>query len=195
MKLRRHEIVICICGLSGSGKSSIAKRIATKYGLEYFSGGDALRKIARKLGFKPEDAGWWDSKEGFEFTKLRVEDGRFDKMVDEWLLEKARKGRVVLDSRTMPWLFDGGFKIWLDASKEVRAMRVAKRDGISVEEALKIVDERDKESNRIYEKLYGFKVGEDLTPFHLIVDTDNLSEEEVLNVICAVIDSMLERGE
>jgi cytidylate kinase len=37
----------------------------------------------------------------------------------------------------MPWLLKSGFKIWLLASLEKRAARVAQRDKMTVEEALR----------------------------------------------------------
>ncbi|RLI38865.1 hypothetical protein DRO64_11335, partial [Candidatus Bathyarchaeota archaeon] len=40
-----RKIVICICGMAGSGKSTAAKRLAQHYGLKYFSGGDALKAV------------------------------------------------------------------------------------------------------------------------------------------------------
>ena len=40
----------------------------------------------------------------------------------------------------MPWLLKEGFKIWLMASIEKRAARVAVRDGISVDEAFESVE-------------------------------------------------------
>ena len=53
------KIVICISGLPGCGKSTVAKKLAQKYRLRYISGGDALKELAVEAGFKPsgEDCG------------------------------------------------------------------------------------------------------------------------------------------
>jgi cytidylate kinase len=91
----------------------------------------------------------------------------------------------------MPWLLKKGFKIWLEASPEKRAERIAKRDGISVEEALEALRIKEERTRAIYRKLYGFSLGEDFTPFHLILDTDNLKAEEVFQVLCRVIDNVI----
>ena len=40
------KTIICISGLAGTGKSTLAKRIAQKYNLSYYSGGDALNELA-----------------------------------------------------------------------------------------------------------------------------------------------------
>jgi len=186
-----ETVVICICGMAGSGKSTVAKRLAERYGLKYHSGGDALKALAMEEGYKPLERGWWESREGMRFLEKREKDPEFDKVVDKKLLESAKQGNVILDSRTMPWLLKNGFKIWLDASIERRAKRIAKRDNTSLKEALKALKSKEDKTKNIYKKLYGFKLGEDFTPFQLILDTNNLYAEEVFQTLCTVIDNML----
>jgi len=107
------------------------------------------------------------------------------------LLENAEHGNVLLDSWTMPWLLEGGFKIWLAASLEKRAARVAQRDNMSVEEAHKMLAEKEANTKTIYKSLYGFSLGDDLKPFDFILDTDKLSASEVFAVLCKVIDNVV----
>jgi len=183
------KVIICISGLPGCGKSTVAKKLAQKYRLRYVSGGDALKELAIEAGFKPSGEDWWETEEGRRFLNKRMEDPNFDRKVDEKLIEIAKEGNVILDSWTMPWLLDEGFKIWLDASLEVRAARAAKRDKIDFEEAKKLIREREKKTREIYSKLYGFNLGEDFSPFHIILDTDKLDANEVF--ICMIIDSMV----
>ena len=185
------KIIICISGLPGCGKSTVAKKLAQKYRLRYVSGGDALKELAIEAGFKPSGEDWWETEEGRRFLNKRMKDPNFDRKVDEKLIEIAKEGNVVLDSWTMPWLLDEGFKIWLDASLEVRAARAAKRDKIDFEEAKKLIREREKKTREIYSKLYGFNLGEDFSPFHIILDTDKLDANEVFKTLCMIIDSMV----
>ncbi len=187
----KEPVVVCVCGMAGSGKSTVAKRLAEKYGLKYYSGGDALKALALEQGYRRLEHGWWESEEGIRFLEKRGKDPKFDKMVDEKLLKLAQQGNVILDSWTMPWLLKKGFKIWLDASVESRAKRIAKRDGISVEKAIKALESKEEKTKTIYKKLYGFKLGEDFTPFHLILDTNDLNEEEVFLILCMVIDNVV----
>jgi len=186
----KKPLIICVCGMAGSGKSTLAKRLAEKYGLKYYSGGDALKALALEKGHKPLEHGWWESKEGLSFLEKREKNPEFDKAVDQKLLEIAKQGDVVLDSWTMPWLLKDGFKIWLEASPRKRAERVAKRDNITVKEALKALKKKEEKTKVIYRKLYGFQLGEDFSPFHLILDTDNLSAEEVFQVLSMVLDKL-----
>jgi cytidylate kinase len=187
----RKPMVICISGMAGSGKSTLARKIAEKYELKYFSGGDALKALAIEEGYKPLKRGWWEAREGMRFLEKREKNLRFDEAVDKKFLELAEEGNVILDSWTMPWLLKKGFKIWLEASPEKRAERIAKRDGISVNEALKALRNKEKRTKVIYRKLYSFSLGEDFAPFHLILDTDNLNAEEAFEVLCEVIDNFL----
>jgi cytidylate kinase len=190
MKIKEKAMIICICGMAGSGKSTVAKKIAAKYELKYYSGGDTLKASATEEGYKPLKRGWWETEEGRRFLGKREESPKFDEMVDKKLLELAKRGNAVLDSWTMPWLLKKGFKIWLEASLEKRVERIAARDGISVKEALKALRNKEERTKAIYKKLYGFSLGEDFEPFHLILDTNDLKAEEVFQVLCTVIDNV-----
>ncbi|MEM1540283.1 MAG: cytidylate kinase family protein [Candidatus Bathyarchaeia archaeon] len=189
--MTEEPVIICICGMTGSGKSTLAKKLAEKYGLKYYSGGDALKAMALESGYKPSEHGWWESKEGLSFLEKREKNPEFDKAVDQKLLEIAKQGNVILDSWTMPWLLKSGFKIWLEASLRKRAERVAKRDKITIKEALKALKRKEERTKAIYEKLYGFKLGEDFIPFNMILDTDNLLAEEVFQVLSLVLDKLI----
>jgi len=91
----------------------------------------------------------------------------------------------------MPWLLKEGFKVWLEASPRVRARRVAERDDISLEEAFDALKEKGERTKAIYEKLYGFDLGEDFSPFDVILDANELDVEEVLQTLCLVVERLL----
>ncbi len=192
-KDKRHRLVLCISGMAGTGKSTLSRKIARKYGLEYYSGGDALKALAAEEGYEVSSRGFWESPEGLRFLKKREENSKFDKAVDEKLLEYAKEGNVLLDSWTMPWLVKSGFKVWLLASLEKRAERVAKRDKITVAEAQQMLKEKEAKTKAIYQQLYRFNLGEDFKPFDLILDTDGLNSEEVFKVLCNVIENVIMR--
>jgi cytidylate kinase len=184
-------IIICISGMTGCGKSTLAKQIAERYRLQYLSGGDALKTLAVKVGYKAAKKGWWESAEGMKFLDQRTQDVDFDRKVDRKLVEMAEKGNVVLDSWTMPWLLNQGFKVWLDASREVRVERLAGRDSISLERALEVMKEKEEKTKAIYKNLYDFDLGKDFTPFNLILDTDQLNADEILCALSMVIDRVI----
>jgi cytidylate kinase len=85
------KTVICISGMAGTGKSTLSKKLADKYRLRYFSGGDVLKGLAQQEGYDVSIQGWWESPQGLKFLNERVNDPKFDKAVDDKLLEYARK--------------------------------------------------------------------------------------------------------
>jgi len=189
--LVERMVVICIAGLTACGKSTVARRLAEKYGLRYVSGGTALKELAVKMSYRAQKRGWWETTEGIRFLDRRLRDFKFDKRVDEELLKWAGQGKVVLDSWTMPWLFKSGFKIWIEVSPEERAVRLARRDKISLREAVEVIRNKDGKTKRIYERLYGFKLGEDFSPFDLVLDAELLSADETFETLSLVIDRLV----
>ncbi|HMK94714.1 MAG TPA: cytidylate kinase family protein [Candidatus Limnocylindrales bacterium] len=191
LRFADKKIVICISGMAGTGKSTLSKRLAQRYNLKCYSGGDVLKELAKAEGYDASREGWWESSEGLNFLKKRENNPKFDREVDATLLEYACEGNVLLDSWTMPWLLKEGFKIWLSASIEKRAARVADRDKITVDEAFRVLEEKEARTKAIYLKLYGFVLGEDFAPFDLVLDTDNLTANEVFEVLCRVIGNVV----
>ncbi|MEM0440258.1 MAG: cytidylate kinase family protein, partial [Candidatus Caldarchaeum sp.] len=176
--------VVCLAGFAAVGKSTVGKLLAKKLKLKYVSGGDALKAVAKEMGFKPGGAGWWETPNGVKFLLIRGQDPSFDRKVDKKLLQLCKKGGVVVDSWVMPWLCDkNAFKVWLTADEITRARRMAERSKLSIPKAMKLLKQRDRKSARIYYRLYRIKIGEDFSPFHLIVDTSRMKPVEVAEVI------------
>jgi len=173
---------IIISGPPAIGKTTIAKGLAKEFNIEYLSGGDILKELAEEQGFQTKGDDWWDTQEGINFLDQRKKNSEFDKNVDNKLKELFSKGGIVVTSYTLPWLVDGGIKIWLDGSKENSALRMTTRDNSSKNEALEIVQKRYNENKIIYKELYGFEFGEDLSVFDKIIKTDGLNVEQVLEI-------------
>ena len=188
------RIVICISGLAATGKSTLAKRLAESLNLRYVSGGDGLKMLAVERGYRPGGREWWETEDGMRFLEERMRNPEFDKLVDQKLIELAKAGDVVIDSWVLPWLYRGGFNIWLKAKTEVRAERMARRSGISVEEARRLLEKRDSESIELYKKLYGIEVGRDFEPFHLVLDTSDLDESAVYRIVLQAVKEFFRLG-
>ncbi len=178
-----------ISGLAASGKSTISRRLAEELGLQLYSGGEVLKTIAAAHGFRTTQTHWWETSDGMAFLSLREKDPSIDKACDEWLLSKAREGGVVIDSWVLPWLYSDGLKVWLKASKSVRAERLSRRSGLPLDEAARILELRDRRNIELYARLYGIRVGSDYEPFHLILDTTTLSSNSVYSIVLASVRS------
>ena len=178
---------VIISGPPAVGKTTIAKGIAEEFGLTHLSGGDILKEIAEEEGFKTGGDDWWDTQEGMNFLSQRQENSEFDKKVDDKLKKHFLDGNVVITSYTLPWLVEGGVKIWLEGSKENSAQRMTARDNLSKDSALEIVQKRYQENKKIYKALYGFEFGEDLSLFDKIIETDGLNASQVLDIAKTVV--------
>jgi len=178
---------IIISGPPAVGKTTIAKGIAEEFGLTHLSGGDILKELAEEEGFKTGGDDWWDTQEGMNFLSQRQENSEFDKKVDDKLKKHFLDGNVVITSYTLPWLVEGGVKIWLEGSKENSAQRMTTRDNLSKDNALEIVQKRYQENKKIYKVLYGFEFGEDLSVFDKVIETDGLNASQVLDIAKIVV--------
>ena len=173
---------IIISGPPAIGKTTVAKGLAEEFDLVHLSGGDILKELAKDKGFDTKGNDWWDTQEGMNFLIERQENSEFDKNVDDKLKKLFSKGNVVITSYTLPWLVDGGVKIWLSGSKKNSVQRMTIRDNLSETNALGIVQKRYNENKIIYKTLYGFEFGEDLSVFDKIIETDNLNAKQVLEI-------------
>ena len=173
---------IIISGQPAIGKTTVAKGLAEEFDLVHLSGGDILKELAKDKGFDTKRNDWWDTQEGMNFLIERQENSEFDKNVDDKLKKLFSKGDVVITSYTLPWLVDGGVKIWLSGSKKNSVQRMTIRDNLSETNALGIVQKRYNENKIIYKTLYGFEFGEDLSVFDKIIETDNLNAKQVLEI-------------
>ena len=174
---------IVISGSPASGKTVAAMAISKALGIKMMGGTDILKQMALEKGYKPGGEEWWDTSEGMRFLAERKTNHDFDKETDRRLAEIVKKGDVVVTSYTAPWIIEEGFKVWISASSETRAIRMASRDHIDVARAREIIKERDEENRKLYMALYKIDFGHDIRPFHLVVETDNKTEEEVTNII------------
>lgn len=181
---------IIICGMPASGKTTVAKIIAERLGLNLAGGGEVLKEMAVSEGYNPKGDDWWDTEEGISFIKERTKKSDFDEETDRRMMEMANAGNVVITSYTLPWLVKNTFNVWLDASAEKRIERMAKRTSMDRPELEAALKARDKENEELYEGLYKIRFGRDKKPFDLIIDTDNRTPEEVAEIVLNKINEL-----
>ena len=172
---------IVVSGPPAIGKTTVAKGLASEFNLQYLSGGDILKELASEQGFSSAGNDWWDTEEGMEFLNQRKDNPEFDKNVDDRLKTLFQNGCVVITSYTLPWIVDGGIKIWLSGTLEISAKRMQSRDNLTEINALDIVKKRFNENKLIYKNLYNFEFGDDLSVFDEIIQTDGLNAQQVLD--------------
>lgn len=122
-----------------------------------------------------------------EFGSLAEQDPKIDEIIDSKILEIARaKDDVILESRLSAYMLTRNnipaFKIYLTAGPEIRVARVGLREGESYEDALKKTDERQASEAKRYKMYYDIDV-DDLSVYNLVIATDKLTPEQVLDKI------------
>ena len=182
---------IVISGPPAVGKTTVAKGLAEEFQLQYLSGGDVLKEMASEHGFDSKGDDWWDTEDGMKFLKQREENSEFDKKLDEKLMDFFDKGGMVITSYTLPWLIKDGIRIWLEGSHESSTKRMQSRDSMSSEEAYEITKKRFDRNKALYKKLYDFDFGDDKSVFDLIINTDNLTAKQVIDVTKETVRKLL----
>ena len=190
MKTANSKLPVFVCGMPGSGKSVAVEYIAGRFriGCVHTSG------ILKELMFKQVSeinpfavkmgTGFWESKEGLAYLEKRQTNHSFDKKLDAELIRIARRGSVSMDSWTMPWIYRGNaIRIWLEAPLESRAKRISLRDKKKYSGTIAKIRKRDTENRKLYKKLYGFDLGNDLKPFDLVVNTAELDQGQVRKIL------------
>ena len=176
-------LVIAVSGLPGSGKTSLAKRLAERLGLRYLSLGEIFRKLARERKLTLE-----------ELSRIAEEDASIDKAIDDKAIEEASKGCIVVDGHISAWTLENTahLKVLVMAPINVRAERIAKRDGKTIEEALTEIRVREESESRRFMKFYGINIF-DLSVFDLIVNSEKFDEEEVFEIVMTAVKAVLSK--
>lgn len=167
-------MLITISGLSGSGKSSSAKRLAEKLGIPTVDIGTIFRAMAKRYKM-----------DVMTFGRYAEEHPEIDRKLDATMVRRAKHdGNLILQGRLAGWmslLNDlPAHRIWIGATARTRASRVAKREGIPYARALKEITRRDRDNLVRYRRTYGLDLN-DLSVYDTVVQTDNLSVERVVS--------------
>jgi CMP/dCMP kinase len=168
-------LLITVSGPPGSGTTTASTRVARDLALELLPGGEVFRAMAAEQGMSLP-----------AFGAHAVTHPEVDIELDTRLAARAAKGDVVIESRLAGWVarVDGlnALTVWVDCAPEVRAQRVAGREGITVEQALVDNTERQQVERHRYLALYGIDMA-DLSIYDLVVDSGLLRPDEVAATI------------
>lgn len=161
------RIVVTVSGLHGTGKSTYAKMLSKEIGLRHVSSGGLFRKIAEERGMSVKF-----------LTKKAEKDKEVDRLIDEKTKEEAEKGSVVIDGLLAGWFAGSSadIKIYLKSSDEARIQRIAKRDGITSEEAAKETLFRENAERKRFKKFYGINL-DDTSIYDYVINTSLMTLE------------------
>jgi cytidylate kinase len=162
--------VVALGGPPGSGKTTAARALALRHGLTLVSAGERFRAEARAHGLDLE-----------AFSRYAETHAEVDRRLDEGLLAEAAPGRLLEGRIQGPLLRRRGVPVAylaVVARPEVRAERIARRDGIPVEESRRRMAAREASEHRRYLALYGIDL--DRESPDLAVDSSDLTPAAVV---------------
>ncbi|MEM4366613.1 MAG: cytidylate kinase family protein [Candidatus Anstonellales archaeon] len=162
-------MIIAITGLVGSGKDTLAQLVASKTGMRHLN--LTFKDLAKQKGISL-----------IELQRLAEKDPSIDKEFDDMQKREAAKGDCVTSTWLGPWILPAELRIFLYASEEVRAQRVAKREGISEEEAIKYIRERENSNRKRYLKLYNIDIT-NYERYDLVLSSERYKPEQLLEFV------------
>ncbi len=176
-------MILSISGLHGTGKSTIAKLIAIKLGIRYYSTGQAFRDLAQEMNMTLE-----------EFSKFVEENPEIDKDLDNKIIGIAQKGNIIIDSQLSGYILNSiaDFKISLICPLEIRVKRMTERDNTSYDEKLKETKVREKSELERFKHLYNIDLSDQQEIqklYDLIIETENLTVEEIVEKILLTLEN------
>jgi len=180
---------ITISGTAGSGKGTVAKLISQKYGLVSYDVGNMRRVEADRRGMSIAEFNKWSSQnpEGDTF---------FD---EKQKALGANEDDFVIVGRLSWFFIPHSLKIYLKVAVDEAGRRIFKhivRQGrvgekySSEQDAIDWVNERNNSDLTRYNSLYGVN-HTDESHYDLVIDSTNLTAEEVFEQISQEIDKLI----
>jgi predicted cytidylate kinase len=164
---------ITISGPPGSGKTTACSKLSEILGLKAVVFGKIFRELAAEKNLSLVELG-----------AIAEQDPSIDKMIDSRILDIARENEdIILESRLSAYMCSRNnipaFKVYIDASPEVRISRIGVREGETFEDAYAKTVERQKSEAKRYKMYYDIDI-EDRSVYDLIINTDDLDPDQVV---------------
>jgi cytidylate kinase len=176
--------VIAVSGPPGAGSTTIAKELAKKLGIEYFSPGFIQKGFAKGRNESKAAIAVWK-------TKFGKSDELHKGLLDRLQIERARKGNVVVCGKLSIYILKdlAEHKVWLEASLDERARRSAKRDNLPIKDVKRMIMERERIERREWKRIYGIDYFDQKEMADLVVDSTKLTVNETVGRILDFIKS------
>ncbi len=172
-------MLITVSGPAGSGKTTVARGLSRQLGFVHISVGDVFRELAKEHAMTLE-----------QFSKYAEDHPEVDELIDGKQVELAHDhGDVIVDGRLSGWILNGDVSVWLNAALEVRAQRIAQREGIPYKSALNETVARDKSEAKRYHAFYDIDI-HNLNIYSLVIDTTRWDQFGVIAIIIEALKTL-----
>ena len=174
--------IVTVSGPPGSGTSTACEQLSLRLGWYYVNAGQIFRQMAEENGVSLDD-----------FGQRAEKDIRIDRDLDARMVQIARQRQgAILEGRITGWMAVqnglSAFKVWFQASPEVRASRVGSRDHTEPKPAMRDMLKREKSETKRYRDHYGIDIG-DLSVYDLVIDTEDLAPQAVVERIVVAVEA------
>jgi len=167
--------VVTVGGPPGSGTTTVSKQVAEHLNIRYVYAGAIFREMAKEHKMDLPT-----------FLEYADKNPQLDTELDKQQIKIARMGNVLLEGRISAFLLNregiDAFKVWLNASLDVRAKRVSDREEKDIKTVkTEILNRENKEVDR-FRSLYGFDM-KDMGLYNLVLDTSSRPPEVLTKII------------
>jgi cytidylate kinase len=176
--------LVALGGPPGSGKTTAARLLAPRLGLEYTSVGELFRAEATRHGMDLA-----------AFSRYAEEHPEVDRELDRSWLSRARPGQLLEGRLVGPLCRRGRLPaifLAVTAREEVRAQRLARRDGTDPASARVEMRRREASERDRYRRFYGIDLDAETPDFS--VDSSETAPEAVADALAAFVERRTHRA-
>lgn len=173
--------IIALTGELSSGKGVVSKILMNDLNYGVYRNGDYFRKLAQEKGMSVT-----------EFNEYVKKHKEIDIQIENSAKEYAKEhNKFIIDARLGWYAVPESFKVYLTVDIDVAAKRAFDNQDVqkkqtekfnTIEEQKEDMIKRYKLENERYYKVYGVRK-EDISNYDLVIDTTNLTPEEVADLI------------
>ena len=177
---RKKKRIITISGDIGSGVSTITQKLSESLEYRRFSAGGLFRNVARQHNMTVE-----------ELNEYAKHNKIIDQQIDTLIRQLGEGNEIVLDARLGYYWIHDSFRVYLQVGPDIAAQRIYadinedQRNEEGATTTKQIIISIHNQANSTQERYfhdYGIDIG-NTKIFDLLIDTNNKTPEEVVNLI------------
>lgn len=169
-------VLVAVAGAPGTGTTTLCRLLSAALNRPHVYAGNFFRAMAKEHGMTLA-----------EFSAHAESRPEIDRELDHRMIDAARQGEAILEGRMAAWHVResgaNGLTVLLEAPEQVRADRVARREG-QTDVAAVITENRKREASEAkrYHEFYGFDPN-DPRHYHVVIDSSDKSPELIRDIV------------